>query len=162
MKLQLLRYSTSEESTLGILYKQGIDRLEMLCYTLEDTLRYLKVSNKTRIPSGKYDLILRNHGGFNARYKNKFGETWHNGMIEVEDVNGFSDVLIHIGNDDEDTSGCILLGNKANNNQIKDGFISSSTDAYKCVYPQIKDALVSGEHVSLDIKDLEHLKLLYE
>ena len=47
----------------------------------------------------------------------------------------FEYILIHCGNDDDDTSGCLLLGDTQTQNNVSDGFVGASTQAYKRVYP---------------------------
>ena len=138
MDLVLQRYSDNGESTLGIL---TINQ-EFQCYTLEDEWQAKKVYGETRIPAGIYDLKLRTEGGFHNKYKKRFD--FHKGMIQIMNVPGFEYILIHCGNDDGDTAGCILVGNSANNNQLGDGFISNSTDAYKVLYQKIIDIIADG------------------
>ena len=77
--LEVLRYSSGVDSTLGLLSEVGPDGREFLAYTLEDEWREEKVSAETRIPEGTYDIKLRTTGGFHSRYANKFGD-WHKGM----------------------------------------------------------------------------------
>tara|TARA_B100000073_G_scaffold100938_1_gene80389 strand:- start:1657 stop:2103 length:447 start_codon:yes stop_codon:yes gene_type:complete len=132
----VLRFSSGENDTLGALYRDK----EFVCFTLEDEQRAVKVAGETRIPNGKYDLAIREHGGFHARYQNKFD--FHRGMIEVMDVPNFTDILIHIGNDDEDTMGCLLVGDSSYQNVTKAGFIGDSTNAYRRMYPQMVDDII--------------------
>ena len=59
MRLELYRYSSGKESTLGILYLiNDENKKQFLCYTLEDEKRDVKVYGETRIPSGQYFLGL--------------------------------------------------------------------------------------------------------
>ena len=72
------------------------------------------------------------------------------------DVPNFEYILLHCGNTDENTAGCLLLGDSQENNQIiKDGFIGKSTNAYKRVYKIISDKLQSGETVSIEYIDFD-------
>lgn len=148
--LRLTRFSSSEQSSLGMLHGRG-EQDNFLCFTLEDQYQEEKVAGETRIPAGEYPLDLRRFGGFHARYNERFG--FHIGMIEIVGVPGFSDVLIHCGNTDEDTRGCILLGDGAQQNITARGRISSSTLAYERVYPIIARSIESGESASLHIVD---------
>lgn len=141
MKINLKRYSDNGESTLGLLF---ID-CKFVCYTIEDEARNEKVYGETRIPEGIYKLGIRDVGGFHNRYLTKFGKDFHKGMIQIMDVPNFEYILLHIGNHDDDTAGCILVGDSANNNTIADGFISSSTNAYKRIYPEIIKAVQDGD-----------------
>lgn len=142
-KYVVSRYSGKTDDTLGLLHRISMTGAEFLCYTLEDEERTEKMFGETRIPSGTYKLGLRTHGGFHERYSEKF--SFHFGMVEVLDVPGFTDILIHIGNDDDDTAGCLLVGDTASQNITKPGFVGSSTDAYKRVYRKILKDLNAGD-----------------
>ena len=153
MKLKLFRISSQEDSTNGILY---IDD-KFACYTLEDEQRKIKVKHETAIPLGIYEIKFRTVGGFHAKYTKRYG-AMHKGMLELQDVPNFDYILIHTGNTDEHTSGCILvMDNQENNILIKDGFGGKSTQAYKRIYPMIASALTRNEKVTIEILDQEDL-----
>ena len=102
----------------------------------------------------KYKIKLRNEGGFNQRYGKKYSSI-HRGMLHIVDVPGFEYILIHVGNSDEHTAGCLLVGDSQENNQInKNGFIGSSSNAYKRIYPSIAEA-VEKEGVTIEYIDLD-------
>ena len=107
MKLEVLRISSQEDSTNGILFDITDGERKFLCYTIEDEFRADKVRGETRIPNGEYKLTLRTEGGFHNRYNAKYGD-WHRGMIYVNDVPGFEWILWHTGNTDESTVGCLI------------------------------------------------------
>ena len=140
-KYQVLRISTQEDSTSGILFEINPDGTKsFLCYTLEDEKRDTKVMHETRIPAGTYKLELRTVGGFHEKYKKKYN--FHKGMIWVKDVPGFEYILWHTGNTDEHTSGCLIVGQSQESNLVKpNGFIGSSVSAYKSIYKSIVDAI---------------------
>jgi hypothetical protein len=138
--INVKRFAHGENDTLGLLFLDG----EFFCYTLEDEYRSQKVYGKTRIPKGEYILALRTIGGFHRRYKQKFGEQ-HIGMLEILNVPDFTNVLIHIGNRDDDTAGCLLVGDGLNNNTVDDGFLSSSTNAYRRLYLRVFGAVRGGQ-----------------
>ena len=148
MNLTLVRYSDTEDDTLGALYVDG----RFQCYTLEDEHRNKKVYGETRIPASVYQVKFRTVGGFHQRYSKRFPKL-HKGMLELQDVRNFDYVLIHIGNDDDDTAGCILVGNTANNNQIDRAFVGHSTAAYRRLYTTVSEVLEAGEEVTLTIYD---------
>ena len=150
MNLRLLRLTTSDESTLGALY---IDH-EFVCFTLEDSKRKVKVAGETRIPVGTYEITLRNEGRMTKRYANKWG-SMHKGMLWLRNVPNFEWVYIHTGNKRGHTQGCILVGDSLNNNQIKDGFVGASGNAYKRIYPQIAHDIQSGKHVEITMLNME-------
>tara|TARA_R100000700_G_C3174963_1_gene149666 strand:+ start:493 stop:972 length:480 start_codon:yes stop_codon:yes gene_type:complete len=158
MKLKVLRFSSQEDSTSGLLFLEGDLGLEFLCYTLEDEARALKVRGETRVPAGTYQIKLRTEGGFHAKYTKRFAGM-HKGMLHVIDVPNFKWILIHTGNTDEHTAGCLLVGDSQENNTIiKDGFIGKSTNAYKRIYPNIAKALEEGEEVTIQYIDLDGIQ----
>ena len=155
MNLEVLRFSSEEDSTSGLLFDVTNGERKFLAYTLEDEYREEKEMHETRIPAGTYNVTLRTVGGFHTRYTKKYGDM-HKGMLWVRDVPGFEYILIHTGNTDEHTSGCLLLGDSQTNNQIKeDGFIGSSVQAYKRVYPPIAKVLEDGGTVSITYTDFD-------
>ena len=154
MKLKVIRFSSQKDSTSGLLF-DVTDGTKFLCYTLEDERREEKVMAETRIPAGVYSILLRNEGGFHGRYTKKYGDM-HKGMLHVQDVPNFKWILIHTGNTDEHTAGCLILGDSQENNVLmKDGFIGRSVQAYKRVYPPIAEALENGEEVTIEYIDLD-------
>ena len=165
MELEVIRISSGTDSTNGILLE--VDRLApnphgegfrckrtFLAYTLEDEQRDVKVYGETRIPNGTYRLALRKTGGYHQKYSKRFAD-FHLGMLHVTNVPGFEYILIHCGNTDEHTAGCLLVGDSQENNQItKDGFIGKSTQAYKRIYPRIAEAIECGEKVTITYKTI--------
>ncbi len=150
MKLEVVRFNSSDDFTTGLLFDITDNVRSFLCYTLEDEARTVKQWGETRIPSGKYKLSLRSEGGFHTRYLSKFGAEFHKGMIYVNEVPNFEYILWHIGNDDDDTAGCLLVGKTS-----QDNFIGNSTTAYKEIYPPIRDAIISGEEVTVNYIDYD-------
>lgn len=111
MELKVIREYKDNLRTIGSLYIDGVK----FCDTLEDVDRKLKqqdtvasiqatkVYGKTAIPTGIYDVIID--------YSNRFKKN----MPHIVNVPGFEGIRIHSGNTEEDTDGCILLGNKEGN-----------------------------------------------
>lgn len=141
--MQLIRLQDDGSSTIGNLSING----EFECFTLEDTFNDPKIYGKTRIPAGKYDIKLRKEGSMHGRYSNKFGSE-HKGMIWLQDVPDYEWVYIHIGNNEEHTDGCILVGKSCDS---KTGTIGNSTEAYKDLNSKITDAIDRGEEITIDI-----------
>ena len=155
MKLEVLRISSQEDSTSGILFETTNGKRTFMCYTIEDEQRDVKVWGETRIPAGTYKLKLRTEGRFHSRYTGKYGD-WHKGMIWVQDVPGFEFILWHTGNTDESTAGCLILGQTQESNLIKpDGWVGSSVSAYKFVYPRVSEAILSGQDVEVTYIDYD-------
>ena len=140
MLLQVQRFSQTSRATLSRVYLIApYQDPAFLCHGLEDVWRAVKVQHKTRIPAGEYRLGLRNTGGFYALYAERFADL-HQGMIEVQDVPGFTHILLHVGNTDEDTSGCLLLGRW----QGGENFIGDSAVTYRRVYGRLAPLIASG------------------
>lgn len=158
MKIQVQRFADNGKATLGILYINGIFE----CFTVEDQEQFNgKVKGETRIPNGKYYLCLRKEGGYHNRYSEKYGDM-HKGMLCVHNAKDwkiqadgmeFQYILIHTGNTDKHTMGCLLL-NDAISGKTFSG--SSSVDAYKRTYPKIAKAIEEGHgEVMIEYIDIE-------
>ena len=158
MILELYRFSSQNESTLGILYlvNNETNQKDFLCFTLEDEKRSVKVYGETRIPKGTYKIEYRKEGGYHNKYKKRFPSI-HRGMLEVRDVPNFTHILLHCGNTDNDTDGCLLLGNVVSQNITKDGFLGQSTDCYKRIYPILSEILDSQKQLSIKIINFEEI-----
>ena len=153
MKLQVLRFSSESDSTNGLLF-DVTEGVKFLAYTLEDEKRDEKVMSETRIPAGTYEVKLRTEGGHHNKYASRYG-SMHKGMLWLQDVPNFKWILIHCGNTDEHTAGCLLVGDSQENNQIKEnGFIGSSSNAYKRIYPSIAEA-IENEKVTIEYIDID-------
>tara|TARA_B100000287_G_C20656200_1_gene788641 strand:+ start:1483 stop:2244 length:762 start_codon:yes stop_codon:yes gene_type:complete len=161
MELEVLRFSSQVDSTNGLLFDITGGKRSFLCYTLEDEYRPMseKVMGETRIPAGRYKCTLRTEGGFHAKYTKKYKDM-HKGMIWVRDIPNFEWVLFHTGNTDESTAGCLIFGDTQQQNITlsKDGFVGSSVNAYKRVYPPIAEAIESGEEVWVTYVDYDYIE----
>ena len=150
MKLEVLRFNSGTTFTSGLLFDVTDNVRSFLCYTMEDQYNPTKIYGETRIPDGTYKLTLRAEGGFHNRYLTRYGADWHKGMIYVNEVPNYSYVLWHVGNSPKDTKGCLLLTKTQ-----KDGFGGASRAAYEEVYPAIRDAILSGEEVTVTYKNFD-------
>lgn len=149
MILDLYRYSSQSITTLGSIL---IDQ-KFYGHTVEDRHQDIKVKHQTRIPAGSYQIKLREFGGHYEKYKNKYDG--HKGMLWLQDVPEFTDILIHIGNTHKDSSGCILINNEVNNNKTDAGKGTRSTKAYLALYFKVLTALENNEAVNIRIHDLD-------
>jgi len=155
MKLKVLRFSSQSDSTSGLLFEGEDSNLNFLCYTLEDERRDIKIMGETRIPAGTYKIILRKHGRLHKKYTKRHGNL-HIGMLHIINVPNFKYILIHTGNTDEHTAGCLIVGDsQENNGLVKNGFIGKSNNAYKRIYPSIAKAVHEGEEVTIQYIDLD-------
>src|SRR4051812_40685321 len=108
MKILVDRFISDQNTTISHIQVDG----KFVCFGLEDEFRPTKVSKETRIPAGEYKIKLRTSGPHHEKYKKKFPD-FHRGMLELRDVPNFNDILIHIGNTEKDTDGCLLVGSEA-------------------------------------------------
>ena len=117
MELIIKRIYKKSTYTIGMLYVNG----KYVCDTLEDKDRGLcqgmsklevsriKVKNETAIPTGTYEVSLHSVSprfGSQTFYKSLCGGC----VPRLLNVPGFDGILIHCGNTDKDSSGCILVG----------------------------------------------------
>jgi hypothetical protein len=153
MKLQVVRTQFGKDATNGLLYIDGIFE----CYTLEDQYQEVKVMHETCIPEGTYDIKFRTTGGFHTRYSERYG-TAHHGMLHLQDVPGFQYILIHTGNTDEHTSGCLIVGDTQQDLDVNfNGFVGASTSAYKKLYKKVAKELLIGEKVTIEYSKINLL-----
>lgn len=140
IKLLLKRIARRPMYTIGKMYVNG----EYFCDTLEDADRGLsqgisleenrlrKVKGKTAIPTGTYKVTL---DVVSNRFSKQKAYQFCNGKVpRLVDVPAFEGVLIHIGNDANDTEGCILVGE---NKQV--GKVLNSTATFRKLYERIKE-----------------------
>lgn len=147
----LIRLASNPTSTMGqLLNVHGAK----LCVTVEDAYHAQKIDGRTRIPPGRYRIWMKPLGSshFDAAYTRIFGDM-HKGMIEIESVPGFAGILIHCGNTDLDTEGCVLVGAAVDigpqGYQIEGG---TSQPTYRKIYPLLLAAIAAGE-TWLDVID---------
>ena len=106
MKILVKRIAKRPTYTIGKMYldsKYFCDTLEdtdrnISQYTPLDTIKKVKLPNNTAIPTGTYKVIVN----VSPKFKRL--------LPRLLNVPGFDGVLIHRGNTDKDTSGCILIG----------------------------------------------------
>jgi hypothetical protein len=147
MTLNVKRYYHGQDFTLGLMFVDG----KFETYTLEDEVRDKKVWGETRIPDGEYEVKLRTEGRMHEQYAKKFpGE--HFGMLHLQNVPGFELILIHIGNTDEDTAGCILVGDDPSS--LAEAKLGQSTVAYERLYQRVTQAIRENNHVTIKIESI--------
>lgn len=142
MKIKLIREIFTDKSTIGRMFIDG----QYFCDTLEDTDRdenkngvfdngETKIYGETAIPYGHYEVIVN--------YSNAFKRD----LPLLLNVPHFEGIRIHRGNKPEDTKGCILVGEYK---QVPN-WISNSTGYEVELTGHIKDAIIKGNKVSIDI-----------
>lgn len=153
MKLLLDRKYKKATYTIGRLYVNG----EFLCNTLEDKdrglsdedsldkIKKIKVPSETAIPTGTYKITLNVVSpSFSKKvyYKNFCGGR----LPRLLGVKGFEGILIHKGNSDKDSAGCILVGD---NTMV--GKVLNSQNRFEQLYKLMNEANKKGEDITIEI-----------
>lgn len=151
----LHRIASDGVSTSGMLY--GLTANDFICAVLEDAYHENKIWGQTRIPDGMYRLGWHASPRFDASYRkivSAFGAPYR-GMIEVQDVPGFTGVLLHRGNKPSDTDGCLLCGERVlhagGGYYIPPG---ESAEGFKRAYVTLGNAMMQAE-TWLHVTDLD-------
>lgn len=162
MKLLLERIFTNERYTIGHLYfiNEETNEKTFICDTLEDCDRDLdesmtiqeiaqkKVYTKTAIPTGTYDITLNVKSPKYSNFK-KYPtyKEWDGYLPRFRKVKGFDGILIHIGNTEQDSSGCILVGE----NKVKGQVINSTVTFRRLMNEWFVPCRERNEKVVLEI-----------
>ncbi|EDB0649729.1 hypothetical protein F9A64_03175 [Campylobacter coli] len=119
MKITINRRYTGKTCVIGKFKVLDDDKLLFECFSLEEDKEGLESGKDLRIPEGNYNLKRHSPSRFENTLRSitkKDDDT----MINVynDEVPASRAILIHWGNTDKDTQGCILLGlTKDNNNE---------------------------------------------
>ncbi|EDG1731916.1 hypothetical protein SBP64_000825 [Campylobacter jejuni] len=120
MKITINRRYTGKTCVIGkFKVLDDDDKILFECFSLEEDKEGLESGKDLRIPEGNYNLKRHSPSRFENTLRSitkKNDDT----MINVynDDVPSSRAILIHWGNTDKDTQGCILLGlTKDNNNE---------------------------------------------
>lgn len=153
MKLLVKRTFRGPKYTIGHLYING----KYFCDTLEDTDRGLtqdmsltqvlaiKIKGETCIPYGTYEITLNVVSGkFSNFTKYPYAKAINGKMPRLLNVTGFDGILIHPGNDNKDTGGCLLVGE----NKVK-GKVINSTATWKKLYSILEKASSNKEKITI-------------
>lgn len=151
----LQRLSDNRESTVGVLFKITTTPF-LQGYTLEDEYRETKVKGETRIPAGRYEVVIHKADTpLTLKYRSKYN--WFKYHLMLKDVPGFQGIYIHIGNKGDNTDGCILVGDSVNNNRLGSGEVSYSTQCFIRLYSDMTSILENKNQIFLTIRDEKHL-----
>lgn len=112
----------------------------------EDMIRTLKKPSITAIPIGTYEITL---DVISPKYsKVQFYKDVCNGKVpRLKNVKGFDGILIHAGNTEHNTNGCLLCGL----NKIK-GQVVNSKETFKQLYKLLQDGKSRGEKIIIKIE----------
>lgn len=154
MNLVVVRKFRGATYTIGRLYVDGV----RFCDTLEDPDRGLtsdmgveeisekKVHGDTAIPAGLYEVSM---GFVSPKFATRSWAWPYGGIVpRLLDVPGFDGILIHPGNTQADTMGCILPGR----NNVK-GRVNESTITYlRLMDNYLMPAHLRGEQITISIR----------
>lgn len=166
MLLTVQRFSLKKDWSLGrFLIDSKLDG-----FTVEDEVRQVKVMHETAIPYGTYDIGLHAspkfseafywseegqvliHKPFSKAFLNhkfsretfkKYKDWKPHFLFEVKSVANFRYVLLHWGNTDLDSSGCIILGRSLGVLNGREAVLYSKA-YYLEVYPKIMAGFKEG------------------
>ena len=109
-------------------------------------IRELKKPSITAIPKGTYEITL---DVISPKYcTNSFYKQVCNGKVpRLLNVKGFEGILIHAGNTDKDTAGCLLVGMN-----LERGKVLKSQETFRKLYKMLSGAKSRGEYIQITIK----------
>ena len=148
MEIRVRRIALKENYTIGKMYIDG----EYFCDVLEDRVRDLenqvKVPNKTAIPYGTYEITLdvksTKYSDFN---KYPWAKDYNGYLPRLTNVPLFLGILIHPGNSEHDSSGCLLVGE----NKVVGKVINSKTTFERLMKEHLLPANKRGEKINITI-----------
>lgn len=153
MELLLKRIAKQPTYTIGRLYIND----EYFCDTLEDKdrglnnsmslddIKKIKVYGETAIPTGTYKIDM-NTVSLKYSNPNKYAyvKAYDSKMPRLINVPGFDGVLMHAGNTDKDSYGCVLVGE----NKVKGKVINS-----QATWKKLMDVLLTDkDNITLTIQ----------
>lgn len=145
MEILVERYSSGANDTLSNVYIDGVKE----CVAIEDEFRSVKVKGETRVDDGRYKLALR--------WSPKFSSEYNHEMIWVTDVPKFEYILVHWGNTDLDSDGCLIVGSYVGKLKVKlteRRAVLSSRKAYLKFYNKVAPAIKRGEDCWIEYKTI--------
>lgn len=142
--LELRIIAETPDSTISELQYLG----DKVCYILEDGMRLVKIPGETRIPTGRYRLTQRRHGGFYSLYAKMYG---HRFVVEIIGVPQYTDVLFHQGNTRRDTRGCLLCGDRYGKALDTNFVVHESRIGYQNFYTEMEIIFRVYEEVWLEV-----------
>lgn len=157
MEIRVRRIALKDDYTIGkmeILYPEG---WRWVADTLEDRVRDInkdgdlndagegKVYGETAIPYGRYEITMKVQS---PKYSQRASYAWCKGYLpRLLNVPHFDGILIHSGNDETHSSGCLLVGE----NKVK-GQVINSMATLKRLVSILKHASDSGEKIWITIE----------
>lgn len=157
--IKISRYNFKPDWTIGkllLIDKTNVYHLDG--YTVEDEIRDTKVKGETAVPYGIYTLGYRQSPKFSSSFLyseslNKLIEPKEqrlyptikdfksHDLIWIKDIPDFEYILLHWGNSDDDTEGCLIVGSSLGVINGQEGVVRSKAyykELYVKIFPLIK------------------------
>lgn len=109
-------------------------------------IKELKKPSITAIPKGTYEITL---DVISPRFctKSFYKQVCNGKLPRLLNVKGFEGILIHAGNTDKDTDGCLLVGIN-----LERGKVLKSQETFRKLYKMLSEAKLRGEYIQITIK----------
>ena len=154
LTLRRLKMKPEKTYTIGHLYING----KYHCDTIEDVDRGLtqdmpredilkiKVKSLTAIPKGRYQVLMNT---VSPKFSKKpyYKAYCHGIMPRLWNVPCYEGILIHGGQTEKDSAGCLIVGY---NTEV--GKVTNWKKAFESLYQQLKQAHNKGEKIYITIK----------
>ena len=158
MKLLLERIYNNKKYCIGHLYDITSGKKKLICDTIEDTdrglndsmssdyIKKLKVYAETAIPTGVYTINLNT---ISPKYGKKqfYIDTCKGCVPRLENVKGYEGILIHTGNTEKDSAGCLIVGE----NKVVGKVINSKITFEMLMKEYLNPCKKKGEKITIEI-----------
>lgn len=153
LEVKLKRAFLGERYTIG---HMTIDEAKFRCDTIEDTVRDVnkngkfdngekKIKHETAIPFGRYEITMR---VISPTYSKKKAFAFTGGcMPRLLNVPEFEGILIHTGNTEKDSFGCIVVGLNKVKGQVVDSMVT-----FRRLYAILQEAHKAGRKIYITIE----------
>lgn len=155
MEIRVRRIALKDTYTIGKMYING----RYFCDVLEDKVRDLnkngefdngevKIAHHTAIPYGTYEITMDVRSTkFSDFEKYPWAKEYDGYLPRLTNVPLFVGVLLHVGNSDVDSSGCLLVGE----NKVVGKVINSTTTFRRLMNEYLIPAKNRGEKIYITI-----------
>ena len=155
MEIRVRRIALKDTYTIGKMYIDG----NYFCDVLEDKVRDLnkngvfdngevKITNHTAIPYGTYEITMDVRSTkFSDFEKYPWAKEYDGYLPRLTNVPLFVGVLLHVGNSDVDSSGCLLVGE----NKVVGKVINSTITFRRLMNKYLIPAKNRGEKIYITI-----------
>lgn len=155
MEVRVRRIALKDTYTIGKMYING----EYVCDVLEDKVRDInkngvfdngetKIANRTAIPYGTYEITMDvKSTKFSDFEQYPWAKEYDGYLPRLTNVPLFVGVLLHVGNSDVDSSGCLLVGE----NKVVGKVINSTITFRRLMNEHFLPAKQRGEKIYITI-----------